>query len=75
MFDIKIVNRNNEDEVLNTRNFGQDSVGAEKYFNLLKTDYATRKDEYYDKDKEIKYSDIKVNLLQDDKIINYFMVG
>ena len=75
MFSIKIVNRNKSGEVLNIREFGEDSASAEKYFNLLKADYATRKDEYFDKDKEIKYSDIRVNLLENDEIINYFMVG
>lgn len=70
---IIIVNRENEEEVYYERMF-EEGTEASKYFNLLKIDYANRKDEFYDKDKEVKYSDIKV-VLDLDGETSYFTIG
>ena len=47
---------------------------AEKYFNLLKQDALMHKNDYYDIDEEIKYSDIKYILSKDDEEIEIFTI-
>ena len=74
MYSVKLFNKKN-DELIEERKYNEDSNRAEEYFNLLKTDFINHKTDYYDIEKDIKYSDIKVSLFKDDDEINYFTIG
>ena len=58
----------------NGTNFKTNEEKAQKYFNLLKQDALMHKNDYYDIDEEIKYSDIKYELLKDEEVIEYFTI-
>lgn len=64
-----------DNEVLVSRNFKDNEEKALKYFNLLKQDAVVRKNDYYDIDEEIKFTDIKFSLLKDDEETDYFTVN
>lgn len=64
-----------DDSKMSSRNFKNNEEKAQKYFNLLKQDALMHRNDYYDIDEEIKYSDIKYSLLKDNEEIEYFTIG
>lgn len=74
MFTVKIINKK-DDEVIYLRNFKSLEEKAEKYFNLLKQDAVAHRNDYYDIDEELKYSDLKYIYSKDDEEISYFTIG
>lgn len=73
MFKVTIIDKR-DDEVLTSRNFKNNQEKAEKYFNLLKQDALMHRNDYYDIDEEIKYSDIKYVLFKNDEEIEIFTI-
>lgn len=73
MYYVKMIDKR-DDSQISTRNFKKNEEKAQKYFNLLKQDALMHKNDYYDIDEEIKYSDIKYELLKDEEVIEYFTI-
>ena len=73
MYYVKMVDKR-DDSQISSRNFKSNEEKAQKYFNLLKQDALMHKNDYYDIDEEIKYSDIKYELLKDEEITEYFTI-
>lgn len=73
MYYVKMIDKR-DDSQISTRNFKTNEEKAQKYFNLLKQDALMHKNDYYDIDEEIKYSDIKYELLKDEEVIEYFTI-
>lgn len=73
MYYVKMIDKR-DDTQISSRNFKNNEEKAQKYFNLLKQDALMHKNDYYDIDEEIKYSDIKYELLKDEEIIEYFTI-
>lgn len=73
MYYVKMIDKR-DDTQISTRNFKNNEEKAQKYFNLLKQDALMHKNDYYDIDEEIKYSDIKYELLKDEEVIEYFTI-
>lgn len=73
MYYVKMIDKR-DDTQISTRNFKTNEEKAQKYFNLLKQDALMHKNDYYDIDEEIKYSDIKYELLKDEEVIEYFTI-
>jgi hypothetical protein len=70
---VKMIDKR-DDTQISSRNFKKNEEKAQKYFNLLKQDALMHKNDYYDIDEEIKYSDIAYYLLKDDEEIEYFTI-
>lgn len=73
MYYVKMIDKR-DDTQISLRNFKNNEEKAQKYFNLLKQDALMHKNDYYDIDEEIKYSDIKYELLKDEEVIEYFTI-
>lgn len=73
MYYVKMIDKR-DDSQLSTRNFKTNEEKAQKYFNLLKQNALMHRNDYYDIDEEIKYSDIKYELLKDEEVIEYFTI-
>ncbi|MEE3417703.1 MAG: hypothetical protein VZQ62_00020 [Methanosphaera sp.] len=73
MYYVKMIDKR-DDTQMSSRNFKNNEEKAQKYFNLLKQDALMHKNDYYDIDEEIKYSDIKYELLKDEEVIEYFTI-
>lgn len=73
MYYAKMIDKR-DDTQISSRNFKNNEEKAQKYFNLLKQDALMHKNDYYDIDEEIKYSDIKYELLKDEEVIEYFTI-
>jgi hypothetical protein len=73
MYYVKMIDKR-DDTQISSRNFKNNEEKAQKYFNLLKQDALMHKNDYYDIDEEIKYSDIKYELLKDEEVIEYFTI-
>ncbi|MBQ2870810.1 hypothetical protein IJE86_03800 [bacterium] len=73
MFKVIITDKRDE-TILVSRNFKNNEDKAFKYFNLLKQDAMLRRNDYYDIDEEIKFSDIKLSLYKDDEELEYFTI-
>ena len=73
MYYVKMIDKR-DDSQISARNFKKNEEKAQKYFNLLKQDALMHKNDYYDIDEEIKYSDIKYELLKDEEVIEYFTI-
>lgn len=73
MYYVKMMDKR-DDSQISSRNFKNNEEKAQKYFNLLKQDALMHKNDYYDIDEEIKYSDIKYELLKDEEVIEYFTI-
>ena len=73
MFKVIITDKIDE-TILVSRNFKNNEDKAFKYFNLLKQDAMLRRNDYYDIDEEIKFSDIKLSLYKDDEELEYFTI-
>lgn len=73
MYYVKMIDKR-DDTQISSRNFKNNEEKAQKYFNLLKQDALMHKNDYYDIDEEIKYSDIKYELLKNEEIIEYFTI-
>jgi len=73
MYYVKMIDKR-DDSQISSRNFKNNEEKAQKYFNLLKQDALMHKNDYYDIDEEIKYSDIKYELLKDEEVIEYFTI-
>lgn len=73
MYYVKMIDKR-DDTQISSRNFKNNEEKAQKYFNLLKQDALMHKNDYYDIDEEIKYSDVKYELLKDEEVIEYFTI-
>lgn len=73
MYYVKMIDKR-DDTQISSRNLKNNEEKAQKYFNLLKQDALMHKNDYYDIDEEIKYSDIKYELLKDEEVIEYFTI-
>lgn len=73
MYKVEMIDKR-DDSVISSRGFKNNEEKAEKYFNLLKQDALMHKNDYYDVDEEIKYSDIKYVLLKDEEEIEIFTI-
>ena len=73
MFKVIITDKRDE-TILVSRNFKNNEDKAFKYFNLLKQDAMLSRNDYYDIDEEIKFSDIKLSLYKDDEELEYFTI-
>lgn len=73
MYYVRMIDKR-DDTQISSRNFKNNEEKAQKYFNLLKQDALMHKNDYYDIDEEIKYSDIKYELLKDEEVIEYFTI-
>lgn len=73
MYYVKMIDKR-DDTQISSRNFKNNEEKAQKYFNLLKQDALMHKNDYYDIDEGIKYSDIKYELLKDEEVIEYFTI-
>lgn len=73
MYYVKMIDKR-DDSQMSSRNFKNNEEKAQKYFNLLKQDALMHKNDYYDIDEGIKYSDIKYELLKDEEVIEYFTI-
>ncbi len=73
MYYVKMIDKR-DDSQISSRNFKNNEEKAQKYFNLLKQDALMHKNDYYDIDEEIKYSDIRYELLKDEEVIEYFTI-
>lgn len=73
MYKVEMIDKR-DDSIISSRGFKNNEEKAEKYFNLLKQDALMHKNDYYDVDEEIKYSDIKYVLLKDEEEIEIFTI-
>lgn len=73
MYKVEMIDKR-DDKIILSRGFKSLKEKAEKYFNLLKQDALMHKNDYYDIDEEIKYSDIKYVLSKDDEEIEIFTI-
>ena len=62
MYYVKMIDKR-DDSQISARNFKKNEEKAQKYFNLLKQDALMHKNDYYDIDEEIKYSDIMIIMI------------
>lgn len=75
MYKIKIVDRTTENDILFEKDFYKDEIKAINSYEAFKNNAVAHKNDFYDEDKNYKYTDIKLLLEKNGTVISYFTIG